>query len=77
MDVLHRRFDLSGDAAFDDDTYHEAVEQYQTADFYTERVANLIAQDANVVQKLMVAQYRARWQGRADWEHEGRLDRTG
>jgi hypothetical protein len=74
VDVYHRRFDLSGDPVLDDETYQDKLEQHQTAEFYTDRVAGRIARDATVIQKLMVAQYEARWQGRADWEREGRTD---
>ena len=77
VDVYHRRFDLSGEEVADDTTYREGLEQHQTADFYTSKVDGLIARDARVIQKLMVAQYQARWQGRSDWDREGRLDRAG
>lgn len=77
VDVLHRRFDLDdGAEAANDATYAQSAAQRQSKAFYTEQNLNLIAQDARVVQDLMIAQYRARWQGRADWEHEGRVDRA-
>jgi len=74
VDVLHRRFDLTGEN--DDQTYREGLEQHQTADFYTEKVDSWIARDATVIQNLMVAQYQARWRGEADWADEGRTGRA-
>lgn len=76
VDVYHRRFDLTGEGVADDATYAQTQTQRQSQQFYTKDNLALIAQDAKVIQDLMIAQYRARWRGEADWEHEGRVDRA-
>jgi len=61
VDVLHRRFDLTGDN--NDLTYQEKVRQHQTADFYTEANMNLIGADAAAIMRHLVNQRDERVRG--------------